>query len=160
MVPRVEQRADAPPGWVDSWKSGELVIILRYSDNDCRTWEYSVWGGVVSLGVRLDDSFRTEHGWYARRGMQCVPETSVNTLQKWSGRPSSCCDPFVWEKVCFGNSGDWKVWRVPVNLATDALRMISLEELHDASLCWRSKRTIAHINIKGGDCWDIAINGQ
>jgi hypothetical protein len=27
------------------------------------------------------------------------------------------------------------VWQVPVNLARDALRMVSLEELQDASLC-------------------------
>jgi hypothetical protein len=47
-----------------------------------------------------------------------------------------------------------------VNLAEDALRMVSLEKLQDASLCWRNKRTIAHINVKRGDCWDIAIIGQ
>ena len=47
-----------------------------------------------------------------------------------------------------------------VNLAIDALGMVSLEELQNASLCWWSKRTIAHINVKGGDWWDIVINGQ
>jgi hypothetical protein len=47
----------------------------------------------------------------------------------WCDRPSGCSDPFVWENMCFGDSGDWKVWRVPVNLAKDALRMVSLEEL-------------------------------
>jgi hypothetical protein len=31
MVPRVEQKADATPGKVNSWKSGELVITLKYS---------------------------------------------------------------------------------------------------------------------------------
>jgi hypothetical protein len=36
----VEQRVDATPRGVDSWKSVELVIILRYSDNDCRTWKW------------------------------------------------------------------------------------------------------------------------
>jgi len=40
VVPRVEQRAGTTPGWVDSWKSGELVIILRYLDNDCLTWKW------------------------------------------------------------------------------------------------------------------------
>jgi hypothetical protein len=74
----------------------------------------------------------------------------------WCDRPSGCSDLFVWEKVCFGDSGDWKVWQVPVNLAKDALRMVSLEELQDASGCWRSKRIITHINGKGGDCWNIA----
>jgi hypothetical protein len=81
----------------------------------------------------------------------CVPETNVNILQIWCGRPSGCSDPFVWEKVCFGNFGDWKVWQVPVNLAKDAFEMVSLEELQNASMCWRSKRTIAHINVKVGD---------
>jgi len=28
-----------------------------------------------------------------------------------------------------GDSGDWKVWQVPVNFAKDALGMVSLEEL-------------------------------
>jgi len=58
----------------------------------------------------------------------------------WCDRPSDCSDPFVWEKVCFGDSGDWKVWQVPVNLAKDVLRMVSLEELQE-SVWWRSKRT-------------------
>jgi hypothetical protein len=34
--------------------------------------------------------------------------------------------------------------------------MVSLEELQNACMCLRSKRTIAHINSKEGDCWDIA----
>jgi hypothetical protein len=63
-------------------------------------------------------------------------------------------------KGVLGDSGDWKVWQVPVNLATDAFKMISLEELQNASMCWKSKRTITHINSKRCDCWDIAINGQ
>jgi len=77
------------------------------------------------------------------KGECCVPETSVNTLQMWSGKPSGCSDPFVWEKVCFDDSDDWKVWQVPVNLAKDTLKMVSLEELRVANLCWRSKRTVA-----------------
>jgi len=77
------------------------------------------------------------------KGECCIPETSVNTLQMWSDRLSCCSDLFVWEKVCFSDSGDWKVWKVPVNLAGDTLRMVSLEELQDTSLCWRSKRTVA-----------------
>jgi hypothetical protein len=77
------------------------------------------------------------------KGECCIPKTSVNTLQMWSDRPSGCSDLFVWEKVCFGDSGDWKVWQVPVNLVGDTLRMVSLEELQDTSLCWRSKRTVA-----------------
>jgi len=60
--------------------------------------------------------------------MLFILETSVNTLQMWCDRPSGCSDLFVWEKVCFGDSGDWKVWQVPVNLAKYALRMVSLEE--------------------------------
>ena len=67
-------------------------------------------------------------------------------------RPSGWSDPLEWANECFGDSGDWKVWQVPVNLVEDALRMVSLEELQDASLCWRRKMTISHINDKGGDC--------
>jgi len=63
-------------------------------------------------------------------------------------------------KGVLGDSGDWKVWQLPVNLATDSLKIVSLEELQNASTCWKSKRTIAHINGKMGDCWDVAINWQ
>jgi len=93
-----------------------------------------MWGLINHSGPSMVDTLE---------GECCVPETSVNTLQMWCGRPSGCSDPFVWEKVCFGDSGDWQVWQVPVNLVEDALRMVSLEELQDASLCWRSKRTVA-----------------
>ena len=93
--------------------------------------------------------------------MLCVRETSVNTLQMWSGRPSGCSDPFVWEKVCFGDSGDWKMWQVPVNLTEDAFRMVSLEELQDASLCWRSKMTVApHKWQKGWLLWYCHLCGS
>jgi len=79
----------------------------------------------------------------------------------WSDRPSGCSDPFVWEKVCFGDSGDWKVWQVPVNLPEDAFRMVSLEELQDASLCWRSKRTVApHKWQKGWLLWYCHLCGS
>jgi hypothetical protein len=84
-----------------------------------------------------------DRAWLIHSKGNVVPDTSINTLQMWRGRPSGCSDPFVWEKVCFGDSDGWKVWQVPVNLAKDSLRMVSLEELQDASLCWRSKRTVA-----------------
>jgi len=67
-------------------------------------------------------------------------------------KPSGWSDPLEWAKGCLGDSSDWKVWQVPVNLATDALRIVNLEELQNASMCWRSKRIISHINGKGGDC--------
>jgi len=98
MVPRVEQRAGATPGWVDSWKSGELVIILRYSDNDCRTWN-----------IRL----------------------------RW------CCKPWckAWKII---PDRAWLIRSKGECCVEDTLRMVSLEELQNTSLCWRSNRTIAH----------------
>jgi hypothetical protein len=120
------------------WWARDHIEILRQWLSHLKI-DISVRGGVV----RLEKSFRTEHSWYARRGMLCVPKTSVNTLQMWCGRPSSWSDPLEWENVCLGDSNDWKVWQVLVNLAEDALKMVSLEELQGASICWRSKRTIA-----------------
>jgi hypothetical protein len=52
----------------------------------------------------------------------------------WCDKPSSCSDPLVWANVCFSDSGDWKVWKAPKNLAEDALKMISFKELQDASM--------------------------
>jgi hypothetical protein len=58
-----------------------------------------------------------------------VLETSVNTFQMWCGRSSGWSDPLKWANGCLGDYGDWEVWQVPVNLATNALGMVSLEEL-------------------------------
>jgi hypothetical protein len=104
--------------------------------------EIFIWGGVVSLDVRLDKSFWAKHGWYAWRGMLFQRQT-LNTLQMRCHKPSGWSDPLEWTKGCLSDSGDWKVWQVPGNLAKDALRMVSLEDLENASMCWRSKRTIA-----------------
>ena len=84
-----------------------------------------MWGLINHSGPSMVDTLK---------GECCVPETSINTLQMWCDRPSGCSDPLVWARVCLGDSDDWKVWRVPVNLAKDALRMVSLEKLQDASL--------------------------
>jgi len=66
-----------------------------------------VWGLMIHSGPSMVNTLE---------GECCVPETSANSLQMWCGRPSGCNDPFVWEKVCFGDSGDWKVWQVPCKL--------------------------------------------
>jgi len=70
-----------------------------------------------------------------------VSETSINTLRMRCDKPSGWSDHLEWAKGCLGDSGNWEVWQVPVNLATNALRMVSLETLQNASMCWRNKRT-------------------
>lgn len=73
-------------------------------------------------------------------GILCALKINVDTFQVWCGRPSSCSDILVWTKVCFDESGDWKVWQVPITLVKNALAMVSLEKLQDVSICWRSQK--------------------
>jgi len=55
-----------------------------------------MWGLINHSGPSMVDTLEVE----------CyVLETSVNTLQMWSGRPSGCSDPLVWEKGVL-----WWLW--------------------------------------------------
>jgi len=105
---------------------------------------YSQWNGYDEYGDKCRIDF---HGYCPHAKDQWARRHLPWTISVWL--VELCCTCSCWEWLIRTKHG-WYArrgmlcWRCSQNG--------SLEKMQNASLCWRSKRTIAHINGKGGDC--------